>query len=106
MRTYAGLLEIAPEWVAQHRAEVQVLDVRSAAELDGELGRLEAVQHIPLGELRARVAELATDRPIVVVCQTGKRSGMGTVILTQAGITQAANIAGGMARWRELGLPG
>jgi rhodanese-related sulfurtransferase len=104
VRTYAGLQEIAPEWVAQHRADVHVLDVRGAAELDGELGHLDGVQAIPLDELRARVAEVPTERPIVVVCQTGKRSGMGTVILRAAGIARCANLAGGMARWRELGL--
>jgi glyoxylase-like metal-dependent hydrolase (beta-lactamase superfamily II)/rhodanese-related sulfurtransferase len=105
VRTYAGLFEIAPEWVARHRNDVQVLDVRSAAELEGELGHLEGAQHIPLDELRARVAEVKADKPVVVVCQTGRRSGMGTVILGKAGLTQVANLAGGMVHWRELGLP-
>ena len=105
VRTYAGLHEIAAEWVAQHRAEVHVLDVRSTAELDGELGHLDGAQSIPLDELRARVAEVPTERPIIVVCQTGKRSGMGTVMLRAAGVARCANLAGGMARWRELGLP-
>jgi rhodanese-related sulfurtransferase len=82
-----------------------VLDVRSTAELDGELGHLAGVQSIPLAELRARVAEVPTERPIIVVCQTGKRSGMGTVMLRAAGVARCANLAGGMARWRELGLP-
>jgi glyoxylase-like metal-dependent hydrolase (beta-lactamase superfamily II)/rhodanese-related sulfurtransferase len=105
VRTYAGHPEIAPEWVATHRAEVHVRDVRSAAELDGELGHLGGVQAIPLDELRARAAEVPTDKPVVVVCQTGKRSAMGTVILSKAGLKRVANLAGGMARWRELGLP-
>lgn len=103
--TYAGLREIAPEWVAVHRDEVHVLDVRSPAELDGELGHLEGAQLIPLDDLRARVAEVKSDKPVVVVCQTGKRSGMGTVILGKAGLTRVANLAGGMVRWRDLGLP-
>lgn len=103
--TYAGLWEIAPEWVAHHRADVHVLDVRNAAEFDGELGHLRGAQLIPLDELRARTSEVATDRPVVVVCQTGKRSGLGSLILRRAGLTRVANIAGGMVRWRELGLP-
>ncbi len=103
--TYAGLREIAPEWVARHRHDVHVLDVRSAAELDGELGHLEGVQAIPLDELRARVSEVPSDRPVVVVCQTGKRSAMGAVILEKAGLKRVANVAGGMVSWRELGLP-
>jgi glyoxylase-like metal-dependent hydrolase (beta-lactamase superfamily II)/rhodanese-related sulfurtransferase len=105
VRTYAGIPEIAPEWVAQHRQEVHVLDVRSAAEFDGELGHLKDAQLIPLDDLRARVSEVSTDRPVVVVCQTGKRSAMGAVILGKAGVARVANLAGGMLRWRDLGLP-
>jgi sulfur dioxygenase len=105
VRTYAGLSEIAPEWVASHRSAVNVLDVRTPSELDGELGHIEGAQLIPLDELRARVSEVRTDKPVVVVCQTGKRSGLGTVILAKAGVARVANIAGGMMRWRELGLP-
>jgi len=103
--TYAGLTEIAPEWVASHRDAVNVLDVRSPSELDGELGHLEDVQLIPLDDLRARASDVRADKPVVVVCQTGKRSGLATIILKKAGLAECANIAGGMVRWRELGLP-
>jgi glyoxylase-like metal-dependent hydrolase (beta-lactamase superfamily II)/rhodanese-related sulfurtransferase len=103
--TYAGLSEIAPEWVASHMGQVHVLDVRSAGEFDGELGHIRGAQLIPLDELRARCSEVPKDRPVVVVCQTGKRSGMGTVILGKAGLDRIANLAGGMVGWRELGLP-
>ncbi len=103
--TYAGQPEIAPEWVASHRTEVHVLDVRSTAEFDGELGHIQGAQLIPLDDLRARVAEVTADRPVVVVCQTGRRSAMGAAILRKAGIARSANLAGGMVRWRDLGLP-
>jgi glyoxylase-like metal-dependent hydrolase (beta-lactamase superfamily II)/rhodanese-related sulfurtransferase len=103
--TYAGVAEIAPEWVATHRAEVSVLDVRSPQECSGELGYLEGARIIPLDELRARVAEVPSDRPVVVVCQTGKRSALGAAILRRASFGRVANVAGGMVRWRELGLP-
>jgi sulfur dioxygenase len=105
VKTYAGLSEVAPEWVASHRGDVHVLDVRSPAEFEGELGHLEGAQLIPLDELRARTAEVRSDKPVVVLCQTGKRSGLATVILAKAGVTRTANVAGGMVRWRELGLP-
>ena len=104
--TYAGLPEITPEWVALHRREVHVLDVRSAGEFDAELGHLEGAQLIPLDELRARAAEVPADRPVVVVCQTGRRSALGTQILAKAGIERVANLAGGMLMWRTLGRPG
>lgn len=100
--TYAGLWEIAPEWVALHLEQVQLLDVRTAGEFDGELGHLPGARLIPLDDLRGHVGELKDDKPIVVVCQTGKRSALATTILRQAGLTQIANLAGGMVRWREV----
>ncbi len=103
--TYAGLMEIGADWVAHHRDAVHLVDVRAADELAGELGHIAGVQHIPLDELRARVAEVPRDRPVVTVCQSGKRSGMATVILRAAGMKDVANLAGGMLRWRHLGLP-
>jgi sulfur dioxygenase len=103
--TYAGVDEIAPEWLASHRADVHVLDVRSATEFDGELGHVDGAQLIPLDELRARAAEVPRDKPVVVVCQTGRRSALGSAMLRTAGLTQTANLAGGMVRWHALRLP-
>ena len=103
--TYAGIQEIHADWVASHRDDVRILDVRAAAELSGELGHLMGAQHIPLEELRARAGEVRSDRPVIVVCQTGRRSGMATQILAQAGLANVANLAGGMLAWRDLGLP-
>lgn len=103
--SYAGIPELSPEWVATHRAEVHLLDVRSPGELTGELGSLAGAQSIPLDELRGRLPELPTDKPVVVMCQTGKRSALATLILKRAGLC-VANVSGGMARWRELALPG
>jgi rhodanese-related sulfurtransferase len=102
--TYAGIREIAPEWVASHREQVHLLDVRSESELQGELGHVEGAQAIPLEQLRARSQEVPTDKPVVVLCQTGKRSALATQILQKVGITRVANSRGGMLEWRQLGL--
>lgn len=102
--TYAGVPEISADWVARHRDEVTVLDVRSQSEFVGELGHIAGALLVPLDDLRSRVSEIAKDKPVVVVCQTGRRAAMGTAILSKAGHTRVANLAGGMVRWRELGL--
>lgn len=102
--TYAGVWEIAPEWVMAHRTEVSVLDVRCQAEFEGELGHIDGARLIPLDDLRARAAEVKDEKPVVVVCQTGKRSALAAAILRKHGLTRVANLAGGMVRWRELGL--
>jgi rhodanese-related sulfurtransferase len=103
--TYAGIPEIAPNWVCLHRADVQLIDVRGTGEFEGELGHLEDARLIPLEQLRQRLSELNQGTPVVLICQTGKRSSLGAMILKKAGFTQVANLAGGMVRWRELGLP-
>ncbi len=105
VRTYAGLYEVSADWVARHRDAVNVLDVRSEAEFDGELGHIDGATLISLDELRARLGEVPRDKPVVTVCQTGKRSGLAMDILRRAGFERSASLSGGMARWRELGLP-
>jgi rhodanese-related sulfurtransferase len=102
--TYAGIWEIGAEWLATHRSEVSLLDVRSTAEQCGELACLEGSLRIPIDELRARVQEVPREKPVVVVCQTGRRSGLGASILRKAGVDRVASLAGGIVRWRELGL--
>jgi sulfur dioxygenase len=104
VRTFAGVPEVEPIWIAEHRTAVIVLDVRDIAELTGELGRIPNSLHIPLGELRARLADVPRDRPVVPVCRSGRRSAQATVILEKAGFHDVANLAGGMIRWRALGL--
>lgn len=105
VRTYAGVATIEPEWVAAHLAEVTVLDVREAEEYRGELGHVPGARLIPLGELRARVAELPADRPVVTVCRSGGRSAQAALILEKAGVGRVANVSGGMVAWSSLGLP-
>ena len=104
-QSYAGLLEIEPEWVAEHLGTVHVLDVRQPDELDERLGRIAGAQHVPLNELKERLDEIPRDRPVIPVCHAGMRSGQATVILRQAGFTRVANLRGGMLSWQQLGLP-
>ncbi len=102
---FAGIPEVQPDWVARHRNELFILDVRSPGEFEGELGRLESAQLIPLDELRERIEEIPREHPTVVVCQSGKRSAMAVQILQKAGIEQVANVSGGLIQWSRLGLP-
>ena len=104
-QTYAGLLEIEPEWVAEHLQHVHVLDVRQPQEMLESLGRIANCQLIPLSELKARLSEIPRDKPVIAVCHAGMRSGQATVILRSAGVERSANLRGGMLLWSQLGLP-
>jgi glyoxylase-like metal-dependent hydrolase (beta-lactamase superfamily II)/rhodanese-related sulfurtransferase len=103
-RSFAGVPEIDPAWVADHRGAVTILDVREPVELGGELGAIEGSRHIPIGELRARIGEVPRDRPVVCICRSGRRSAQACAILEKAGVPRVANCSGGMIRWRALRL--
>lgn len=105
IQTFAGIPEIRPDWVARHRAELFLLDVRSAGEFNGELGHVEGATLIPLDELRDRMDQVPEDRPVIAICQSGKRSAMAAQILRKDGRNRSANLAGGMIQWHRLGLP-
>ena len=103
--TFAGVPEVPPDWVARNLDSLTVIDVRSETEYTGELGHLSGSLLIPLDQLRARLATLPKEKPVVAVCQSGKRSAMAVQILRQNGFDQVANIPGGMIHWNQLGLP-
>ena len=104
-QTYAGVLEIEPDWVAEHRSQVHVLDVRQPEEMHEALGRIAGSQLVPLDELKARLPEIPRDRPVVPVCHAGMRSAQATAILRGAGFERVANLRGGMLLWAQHGLP-
>jgi sulfur dioxygenase len=104
VRTFGGVQEIDPVWVSEHRGSLTLLDVREPDELAGELGRIDGSLPIPLGALRARLAEVPADRPVVCVCRSGRRSAQAYTILEKDGRRDIANLPGGMIRWRALGL--
>lgn len=61
---------------------------------------------IPLGQLNSRLQEIAAykDKPIVVICRSGRRSAMAVSQLQEAGYTQVSNVKGGIQAWERDGL--
>jgi glyoxylase-like metal-dependent hydrolase (beta-lactamase superfamily II)/rhodanese-related sulfurtransferase len=103
--TFAGLWEIDPGTLEEVLSAVQVVDVREADEFSGALGHIAGARLMPMDELPQRVAELDRTRPVVTVCRSGTRSAQAAVLLAKAGLTDVANLAGGMLRWRAAGHP-
>ena len=77
--------------------EHMVLDVREARELD--ICQLEGTLHIPMAEIPARVDDLPTKQPLVVLCHHGARSQMVVDFLRDAGFNNAVNLEGGIEAW-------
>ncbi len=90
-------LEIDPVELAALRSGPQgyaLLDVREPWEL-AICGFTEAI-HQPLGALVGQEQALPRDRPLVVVCHTGRRSFLATQHLRRLGWSRAVNLRGGV----------
>jgi len=87
----------------ERNPDVLLLDVRQPEEWTPPLGHIEGAKLIPLPELNARIGEVAEwrERPIVLVCRSGRRSEIARKALAGAGFTNVANMSGGMIEWRR-----
>ena len=73
-----------------------LLDVRSVAEFAA--GSAPGTVNIPLDALGSRLAEIPRDKPVVVGCASGTRSGMARMLLRKNGYATVYNIGG----WRNF----
>lgn len=79
-----------------------LVDVRSAAEFAD--GHIQGARNIPVQELERKLRELPKDKPIILYCRSGSRSGMALQILQTAGYTNIYN-AGSLDSLARQGLP-
>jgi hydroxyacylglutathione hydrolase len=86
-----------------HEPDLVVLDVREAAEwMDGHMP---GARHIPMRQVRARIAEIPRDRRVALTCAGGTRSSLVASMLLARGFTDLVNVWGGMNGWAQAGLP-
>lgn len=83
--------------------DVQFIDVRTPGEYSG--GHAPKASNFPLDVLESDLTKLDKNKPVYVICQTGRRSQKGSEILQKAGFTQIYNINGGTSAWVEAGFP-
>jgi glyoxylase-like metal-dependent hydrolase (beta-lactamase superfamily II)/rhodanese-related sulfurtransferase len=77
--------------------QVQLIDIRNIGEL--EAGTIPGARHLPLAELRDRMAQLDPERPVVLYCAGGWRSSVGASVLRAAGFTDVSDVLGGYNAW-------
>lgn len=90
------LSEYLNEWQGK---PIQVIDVREREEW--ATGHLPEATLIPLGELEQRRHELHPEKPVVIVCRSGRRSLIAAEYLAQRGFRTARSLAGGMIAWTD-----
>jgi rhodanese-related sulfurtransferase len=78
------------------RSGAILVDVRSREEYGA--GHVPGAINLPVQELPQRMSELPRDKPLVLYCRSGHRSGRATELLRQAGYGGVHNL-GAMGRW-------
>jgi rhodanese-related sulfurtransferase len=88
-----------------NREDALVLDVREPGEFGS--GHVLGARNLPLARLDAPAADLAKrkEKPVIVYCDGGERSGKALAALKKQGFTRVANLSGGLKAWQQAGLP-
>lgn len=87
----------------EDKKDAQFIDVRTVEEYAG--GHAVGAKNLPLDKLDAELTKLDRDKPVYVICQTGRCSQKGSEILQKAGFKDIYNITGGTSEWMNAKLP-
>ncbi|SRR5260221_8119427 len=79
----------------------QLVDVR--AEDEYAAGHIPGSRLIPLETVQSEGSGLDREKPLVVYCRSGERSGMAADAFAASG-WDAHSVAGGLLAWAEAGL--
>ena len=84
-------------------SKVTLVDVRTADE--ASLGSIPGAVNIPLDDLRERMDEIPTDRPVYLFCGVGLRGYLASNILKGHGFTDVRNLIGGLKTYESATKP-
>ncbi|OYU46662.1 MAG: sulfurtransferase [Burkholderiales bacterium PBB4] len=88
-----------------NRQKAVVVDVCEASEFAA--GHIVGAKNVPLGELEARLVTAVKNKtlPLILVCQSGIRSGKAVAMAKKLGYEQAQSLGGGLVAWKAANLP-
>jgi len=75
----------------------QYIDVRTPGEFKSN--NIRGFKNLPLQQLAQKSNELSKEKEVVVICQSGMRSGQASKLLKKKGFKQVTNVKGGMSAW-------
>lgn len=84
---------------ARGETDFDLIDVRQQVEWD--LGHIDGARLVPKDEILSGRVELPTDRPVVLHCAVGGRSGQVLDHLLAAGHEDARHLLGGYTAWSQ-----
>ncbi|MBW2241506.1 MAG: rhodanese-like domain-containing protein [Deltaproteobacteria bacterium] len=79
------------------------IDVRTAEEYAS--GHIPGAVNIPFDEVAERIGEIDAPHGVALYCMVGPRARKGETALRAAGVEKVFHLEGGMAAWKEAGLP-
>ncbi|MDX1593317.1 MAG: rhodanese-like domain-containing protein [Gammaproteobacteria bacterium] len=104
---FAGYGRIDPQGAVPllNREGGVMVDVRETKEFNE--GHVVGAVHIPLNTLAKRHVEISKyrDKPVIVTCRAGTRSGPACSTLAKAGFEKVYLLNGGMLAWEGASLP-
>lgn len=77
--------------------DFQLVDVRE--DFEYETSNLGGTL-IPLGGILIETDKIATDKPVVIMCRSGKRSAAAVMQLEAQGFSNLYNLQGGIQAWK------
>ena len=88
-----------------NRRDATIVDVREPDEFKS--GRIPNARNVPLAKVvdGAKGLEKLKAKPILVVCQTGSRSGQAAGSLHKQGFADVVTLSGGMNAWQQAAMP-
>jgi rhodanese-related sulfurtransferase len=100
----AGLTPAAAV-LLMNREKAVVVDVCESSEFAA--GHIVGSKNVPLSELEAKLGAAVKNKtvPLVLVCQSGARSGRAVAIAKKLGYEQAQSLGGGLSAWKTANLP-
>jgi rhodanese-related sulfurtransferase len=103
LTTSPAVDEVPLDALEARTPETVVLDVREPEEYAH--GHVPGALNVPQADLATRLDELPRGRPILAICQSGRRSLRSAQFLKQAGFQSVASVRGGTEAWQEAGQP-
>lgn len=82
-----------------------LLDIREPGEVTKN--KIAGAKHIPLSNLKQRLAELEKhrDQTVIAYCRSGARSAQACDLLTKSEFEKVYNLKGGIMAWENEALP-
>jgi len=85
----------------ERNEEMVLLDVRKKEEWDE--GHIEGARHIYVGHLEENLDKVPKEYPVIVCCDSSRRSSIAASILKKNGYGKVYNVLGSMTAWKNAG---